>query len=842
MVPVVRGRVAEFLPDGQQFSFYCLIFDRTVINSIDMANQSNSIPSTNVPVLNSGDLVVFPESTLTLLVHKSQNLKAVEAASKGDGWIVAVANRIDGVSEADIEHSCRVGVIGRIEAKPRGDGVFRVIFHGQERFQISEFGQADGYAVASGGLLIQREDADADTLRSLKDGLQKVALEILGLLSTDTGRLVEEIRKIDDPSKISFVAAQYLGLSRSEGQELLETASLKNRLLKTLQLLASRKENLEVEAKIRETLSENIGKKQREGLLREQLKAIQEELGEGGDGPSADDYRQRVTKSGMPEEVGKVALREVSRLERMGDQSAESHVIRNYLDLLCEMPWNVSGTDAIDLHRAKEVLNRDHYGLDKIKRRILEHLSVMKLMPEKRGSILLFLGPPGVGKTSLGRSIAEAIGREFVRVSLGGVRDDADIRGHRRTYVGALPGRIIDGIRRAKAKDPVFVLDEIDKLARGWGGDPSSALLEVLDPEQNSTFHDHYLDVPFDLSQVLFICTANTKEGIPGPLLDRMEVIELSGYTTQEKLHIGKNHLFPAELKAHGVSRQQAMLADGALTSIIEGYTREAGVRSLRRELTKIARFGAAQIASNSAATVQITEDSLHEILGAKRFESEEFVDDKVPGVVTGMAWTPVGGDVLFVEAAMVPGEGKVAVTGQLGDVMKESSQIAVALARIRLESVASAVLFKDRDIHLHVPGGAIPKDGPSAGVTMFTAVASMMLNLPVNSKIAMTGEVTLRGKILPVGGIKEKVLAAARYGVQQIILPKRNARDLEEIPQEIRSELSFHLVSDVGDVLRVVFGELCSRPAIAGDEYGKTLIAGSPVHEQHLHSAHLAR
>lgn len=750
-----------------------------------------TFPENNIPVLDTGDLVVFPGSHLTLLVQKEKNLEAVKQAKDSDGWILALTHREDDITKAGVDDLSRVGIIARIEdSTPGKNGAMHIALKAEERFRVVEIKENEKFYAASGAALIDKRDADEDTLKSLKESLQATAIEILELLPVDSSRIVEEVKKVNDAAELSYLAAQYMNLPRKEAQEILETVSIKNRLLKLLELLVIKKESLKVQSKIRETLSESVGKKQREALLREQLKAIQDELGGDTDGPSADDYRKKVSDAGMPEDAMKIALREVTRLERMGDQSAESHVIRNYLDLLCEMPWNKTSEGKIDLESAETILERDHYGLKKIKRRILEHLSVMKLRSEKKGSILLFVGPPGVGKTSLGKSIAEALGRQFVRVSLGGVRDDADIRGHRRTYVGALPGRIIDGIRRAKTKDPVFILDEIDKVARGWGGDPSSALLEVLDPEQNNAFHDHYLDVPFDLSEVLFIATANSRENIPGPLLDRMEIIELTGYTSDEKFHIAKNHLLPDELEAHGLKEAQVDLPDKMLHKVIESYTREAGVRSLRRELAKISRGVAAKIVKVPDQLIRLDDPILEEILGPVRFEGEELSGDAMPGVVTGMAWTPVGGDTLFVEALDIPGDGKVVVTGQLGDVMKESSQIAVALARSRLEGVAKTVLYKDRDIHLHVPGGAVPKDGPSAGVTMLTVVASMMLGAPVNPKIAMTGEVTLRGKVMPVGGIKEKVLAAARFGATEVILPARNLKDLNELPEEVRKSL----------------------------------------------------
>jgi ATP-dependent Lon protease len=793
-----------------------------------------NFPDHNIPVVPTGEFVAFPGTTFTLLIKRGRTNAAVKRAQGDDRWLVCVAHKEEGTRDVGSAALARVGVLAKIEEARPTKGATHLVLTAHERFQIVDIHDAESFIVASGNPLADRTDTDERTLNSLRDSLQTLAEETLELIPTDTSSLVAALKQSLDPGQLSYQVAQYMSLTRAEAQDLLETTSLKNRLLRVLELLVVRKEGLKVQSKIRETLSESLSKKQREVLLREQLKAIQDELGEGGEGPSAEDYRERIAKAEMPEEARKVALREASRLERMGDQSAESHVIRNYLDLLCEMPWKIGETTAIDLNNAEETLNRDHYGLKEIKKRILEHLAVMKLRPEKRGSILLFVGPPGVGKTSLGKSIAESLGRAFVRVSLGGVRDDADIRGHRRTYVGALPGRIIDGIRRSKAKDPVFVLDEIDKVSRGWGGDPSSALLEVLDPEQNFNFHDHYLDVAFDLSQIFFIGTANTKETIPPPLLDRMEIIEMSGYTTDEKFHIARDHLFPRELEEHGLSHTQVELTDDALMRIIETYTREAGVRSLKRELSRITRYSASRVARHAGERVAIHPQDLHAILGPPRFEYEELSAERIPGVVTGLAWTPVGGEILFVEAASIPGDGKVFVTGKLGDVMKESSQIAVALARSRLENLAKAVIYKDRDIHIHVPGGAVPKDGPSAGVTMFTAVASMMLGIPVDPKIAMTGEITLQGKCLPVGGIKEKILAAIRSGVEELLIPARNERDLEAIPPDILQSITVRFVSNVDDVMRHIFGEL-GAPLIRRPEAERLHATLSPP-DPHLH------
>jgi ATP-dependent Lon protease len=551
-----------------------------------------------------------------------------------------------------------------------------------------------------------------------------------------------------------------------------------------------------------------MGKMQREAILRQHLDAIREELGEGDTTQKSSDYRKKIDGAGMPEEVKKVAIEELKRLESVGNNNPEAHVIRNYLDLLCAMPWNKQAEDTIDLDTARRVLDADHYGLEKIKKRILQHLAVMKLKKSGKGPILLFVGPPGVGKTSLGASIARALGRKFVRGSLGGVRDDAEIRGHRRTYIGAMPGRIVQGIKRAGENNPVFMLDEIDKLSRGFQGDPASALLEVLDPEQNSKFLDHYLDVPFDLSGVVFIATANTLESIPAPLLDRMEIIELTGYTTAEKLHIAKNHLVPKELKEHGLTAEQVVFADDTLMRVITHYTREAGVRDLQRKIASLLRAATEKVVRAApGTTVRIEVADLVDELGEERFIHEVAERVATPGVATGLAWTPLGGEILFIESSLMSGTGRLILTGQLGDVMKESAQIALSLVRSRLPDVVPGFEYEKKDLHIHVPAGAIPKDGPSAGIAILTTIASLFLGRSVSPRTAMTGEITLRGAVMPVGGIKEKVIAAHRAGIERVILPKKNERDLKEVPAEVRAGLKFELVENASEVLKLTLG-----------------------------------
>jgi ATP-dependent Lon protease len=570
-------------------------------------------------------------------------------------------------------------------------------------------------------------------------------------------------------------------------------------------------------------VSDRVSKSNREAMLREQMKVIQEELdegdGEGGDGG----YRQRIEESKMPDDVRKKALAEVKKLETGGSHNHESSVIRNYLDLLLDLPWETEEKKSIDIKEARRVLESHHNGLEKVKERIIQHLAVMKLKSEKQGSILVFAGPPGTGKTSLGKSIAEALGRKYVRVSLGGVRDEAEIRGHRRTYVGALPGRIIQGIQKAGTRNPVFVLDEIDKLASSYAGDPASALLEVLDPEQNRSFSDHYLEVPYDLSDVLFIATANSLATIPAPLLDRMELIEISGYTKSEKFAIAKDHLIPEILIEHGLDAEKLRIEDSALKVIIDKYTREAGVRWLKKQLAKAARHVSEKIVSGTAdLPFVVTTENLEAVLGKEVIRQEMARKEPVPGVVTGLAWTPVGGEILFIEGTFMPGTGKLTLTGQLGDVMKESATISLSLIRSRLAAPEGGFNFMTSDIHIHVPSGATPKDGPSAGVTLFTALASLITGKTADPNLAMTGEITLSGTVMPVGGIKEKVLAAHRAGIKKIILPHENERDLQDLPEDVRSELSFVLVENVEDVLKEALGITLPRTLLqhAGNSF----------------------
>jgi ATP-dependent Lon protease len=603
--------------------------------------------------------------------------------------------------------------------------------------------------------------------------------------------------------------ASFMDVKPAEKQDIIETIDLKERLDKVIKLLAERVEVLRITKGITEQTQAALGERQREAVLREQLRQLQKELGEA-DNPEGElaELEAQIVAAGMPAEVEEHARKELTRLKRMQEASPEYGMVRTYLDWVVALPWSKTDAEDIDIARARKVLDEDHYGLEKVKRRILEYLAVRKLNPHGRSPILCFVGPPGVGKTSLGQSIARALGLKFVRVSLGGVHDEAEIRGHRRTYIGALPGNIIQGLRKAGTRNPVSMLDEIDKLSASLHGDPSSALLEVLDPEQNSTFRDNYIAQPFDLSRVLFIATANVLDTIPGPLRDRMEIIELSGYTEEEKLQIAKRFLMRRQLEANGLDAEQVKVTDAALGRLIREYTREAGCRSLERQIGALARNAAMQIAEGKATSVTFDAADIDGVLGATRFENEVAQRTSVPGVATGLAWTPVGGDILFVESARLPGSGKLILTGQLGDVMKESAQAALSLLKSQaFEFGIDAKLFEDSDVHVHVPAGAIPKDGPSAGVAMFVSLASLFRREPVRPDVAMTGEISLRGLVLPVGGIKEKTIAAARAGIKRVILPTRNRRDLEDIPESARAMLEFVWVDHVAQALEVAFG-----------------------------------
>lgn len=775
------------------------------------------IDGSRLPVLVARNVVIFPGMTIPLNIGRQKSVQAVEKsrAAKGDlkDLIFLVTQKTpDQADDLKTSDLYRVGTVGRIE-QCRGDREkgYQILVRGLSRAEALHLaeqkleGPNDSYFEATAQVLHDLRQEDPTTIETLGKNLKSLSLEILEYISGDTGPIKNLVTGLDDVELLVNICSEYVDAPLAEKQALLENTSLKSRTLRLLELLTEQKNSLILQSEIRNRLSRKMGKLQRETILREQMKAIREELGDEDSGQSSDDYSKKIRESQMPEDVKKVALDEAKRMSSLGQSSQETHVIRNYLDLLCALPWNHGTPDNLNLEHARKILDADHYGLESIKKRMIQYLAVRKLKNTGKGSILLLVGPPGVGKTSLGQSIAKALDRKFIRMSLGGVRDDAEIRGHRRTYVGAMPGRVIAGIKRAGTNNPVFLLDEIDKLGRGYGGDPASALLEVLDPEQNSTFQDHYLDVPFDLSKVLFIATANNLEGIPGPLLDRMEVVELSGYTTAEKLHIAKNHLLPKQAAEHGIDPQKLQVADEAMMRIITHYTREAGVRSLDRKIQELMRSLTEKYLSLKGDEVIATSlANLEEALGSEPF-AHEVAEHIVPvGVVTGLAWTPVGGEILFIEASHMPGTGRVTLTGQLGEVMKESAQIALSLVRSTLAHLLPPIEFEKRDIHIHVPAGSVPKDGPSAGVTMLTTLASLLMGIRVNPKLAMTGEITLRGNVMPVGGIKEKVMAAHRAGIEKVILPSRNRKDLKDVPQEVLDQIKVYFVDKAEDVLQI--------------------------------------
>jgi ATP-dependent Lon protease len=759
------------------------------------------IPQDALIIMPVRNVVIFPSTVFPLSIGRARSLAAVQEAVRLEQPVGVLLQSKPDVDEPAPEDLHWVGTsvaVMRYVTSP--DGSHHLVARGLRRFRVLQFLDGFPFPVARVQYIDDPERVDSD-VEGRARALKERALETLQLLPQVPAEAATALQALDSPAQLADVISSLLDISAEEKQPLLEMFDLKARLDRLLEILARRIEVLKVSQDVAQRTREAIGDSNRKHLLREQMRTIQKELGEGDESAAEiEELEKSITEARMPEDVDKAARKELRRLERMPEQAAEYSMVRTYLEWLTELPWTVPTEAPIDIAQARAVLDADHFGLEKIKKRILEYLAVRKLNPGGRGPILCFVGPPGVGKTSLGQSIAKATGRKFVRVSLGGVHDESEIRGHRRTYIGALPGNIIQNIRKAGTRNCVMMLDEVDKIgAGGFHGDPNAALLEVLDPEQNATFRDTYLAVPFDLSQVLFICTANVLDTITGPLRDRMEVIQLPGYTAQEKLQIARRYLVPRQLTANGLAGERSTIDDAALTAIIDGYTREAGVRQLEREIGGMFRSAAMRIAEGKAERVALGADDVAPILGARKFEAEVALRTEMPGVATGLAWTPVGGDILFIEAARTPGGGRLILTGQLGDVMKESAQAALSLVKARVDGETP---FEKSDIHIHVPAGATPKDGPSAGVAMFVALTSLLTGRPVRKDVAMTGEISLRGLVLPIGGVKEKVLAALRAGVTTVLLPSRNQRDLEDIPADARAQVTFVWLETVDDAI----------------------------------------
>ena len=763
-----------------------------------------TLPADALIVVPTLDFVLFPGMVFPLAIGRPATVAAAQQAVREQRQILVVLQRDPDKAEVAPDDLHRIGTVANIVRYVTApDGTHHVICQGVQRFRVAEYVEGHPFLLARGVHLVEPTDTGPEVeARFLV--LQNQVREVMDLLPQVPAELRQTVEATATAGALADLAATYLDSKPAEKQETLEAIELVPRLDKVTRLLAQRLEVLRLSNEIGQSTKASIDARQREMLLREQKAAIERELGEdGGNKQELADLEKAIGEAGMPPDVEKAARKELRRLQRTPDAAAEHGMIRTYLDTLIELPWALPEAPPIDIAEARRVLDQDHYGLEKIKQRIVEYLAVRKLAPEGKAPILCFVGPPGVGKTSLGQSIARAMGRKFARVSLGGVHDEAEIRGHRRTYIGALPGNIIQAIRKAGSRDCVLMLDEIDKMGSGIHGDPSSAMLEVLDPEQNGTFRDNYLDVPFDLSRVVFITTANMLETIPGPLRDRMEIIGLTGYTAGEKLEIAKRYLMRRQLEANGLKPDQARIDDGALQMIIAGYTREAGVRNLEREIGRALRHVAVEFAEGKTDKVEIGTSDLEKLLGPIRFENEVAMRTSVPGVATGLAWTPVGGDILFIEAARSPGNGKLVLTGQLGEVMRESVQAALTLVKAQAAAMQiDPALFKDSDIHVHVPAGATPKDGPSAGVAMFMALSSLLTGRTIRSDTAMTGEISLRGLVLPVGGIKEKVVAAAAAGITRVMLPARNKRDYDDIPEEVRKALEFVWLERVEDAV----------------------------------------
>ncbi len=772
----------------------------------------------NVPLLPVRDVVIYPYMILPLFVGRGLSIKAVDEALNKDRFIFLVAQKDSSVEEPEPDQIHTMGTIAMvIRMLKLPDGRVKILVQGVAKARIKNFIKDErGFYTVDIQRLEEPEIKEFTVemealMRSVKEQSERI-LQLRGIVSPDALSILEAI---DDPGRLADLVASNLRLKVDESQNVLEIVDPIERLKHVNSLLTKEMELTEVQARIQNQAKDEMNKTQREYFLREQMRQIQNELGEVDDkGKEVDEYRLKIEKAKMPEDVDKEAIKQLERLKMMHHDSAEANIIRTYLDWMVEIPWSISTEDKLNIKEADKVLEEDHYGLDKVKQRVLEYLAVRKLNPNKKGAILCFVGPPGVGKTSLGRSIARAIGRNFYRLSIGGVRDEAEIRGHRRTYIGALPGRVIQGIKHTGSNNPVFMIDEVDKIGQDFRGDPSSALLEVLDPEQNFSFQDHYLNVPFDLSKVMFITTANLIDPIPGPLRDRMEVIELPGYTDHEKLHIAKRYLVPRQIKENGMAETDIEFSDDSLLDIINHYTKEAGVRNLEREIGSICRKIARDIAEKETKRKKIyrvTTKNIHTYLGVQKFLPEQERKEHEVGVSTGLAWTQYGGEILYIEVSVLQSQdgkgGGLVLTGHLGDVMKESATAGISYIRSRADQLGISSSFnKEKDVHIHVPAGGIPKDGPSAGITMAVAVISALTNRAVRKDIAMTGEITLRGKVLPIGGLKEKSLAAHRNKIFDIIIPKDNEKDLEDIPAEVRKKINFHPVSNMDEVLELVF------------------------------------
>jgi ATP-dependent Lon protease len=762
---------------------------------VDKEAGAQPLPPDAIAIIPVRNFVLFPGIVMPLSLGRALSIAAAQRAVR-EQRPVGVLQQRDAATEepgpVDMHRMGTVATIARYITAP--DGGHHLICQGEQRFQVIEF--LDGWPFLVARVLrIPEPSPSAPEIEARFLNLQNQALEAVELLPQVPPDLVMAIRSVTAPAQLSDLVASYMDLKPEEKQEILETVDVVARMEKVSRFLAQRIEVLRLSVEINKQTKAALDERQREVLLREQMAAIQRQLGEGDDGKAAEvnELAEAIAKAGMPKEVEDQARKELRRYQRMPEGAGESGMVRTYLDWLIELPWTLPEEQLIDIGEARRILDQDHFGLDKIKRRIIEFLAVRKLAPQGKAPILCFVGPPGVGKTSLGQSIARAMNRKFVRVSLGGVHDEAEIRGHRRTYIGSLPGNIIQGIRKAGTRNCVMLLDEIDKLGAGIQGDPSAALLEVLDPEQNNTFRDNYLGVPFDLSRVVFITTANMLDTVPGPLRDRMEIIGLAGYTVSEKREIALRYLVRRQMEANGLQVGDVELTEAALEDIIAHYTREAGVRNLEREIGKVMRHVAVRIAEGEHGQIRVDRDNLEAILGAMPFESELAMRTSVPGVATGLAWTPVGGDILFIEATRIPGSGRLILTGQLGDVMKESAQAALSIVKHSAASFGvDPARFERSDIHIHVPAGATPKDGPSAGVAMLMALVSLLTDRTIRSDTAMTGEISLRGLVLPVGGIKEKVVAAHAAGIRRVMLPARNRKDFDDIPEEVRNDLEF--------------------------------------------------